>query len=85
MYAQIRNPHKNSESLTRIFVDLIFPRVNDTLAIRIIFEQKREREREKETESVRILGISKNMHMPSREKYIFLMLFKAFHNTSRIR
>ena len=26
----------------------------------------------------------KNMHMPSREKYIFHMLFSAFHNTSRV-
>ena len=24
-------------------------------------------------------------HMPSREKYIFHMLFRAFHNTPRIR
>ena len=28
-------------------------------------------------------GISKKLHKPPREKYIFLMLFGAFHNTSR--
>ena len=26
----------------------------------------------------------KNMHMPSREKYIFHMLFRAFKNTPRM-
>ena len=38
------------------------------------FEQKK-----RETESSRILGISKNMHIPSHEKYIFHMLFRAFY------
>ena len=43
------------------------------------------KEREREIESVRIWGISKNFayDMPSREKYIFHILFGAFYITSR--
>ena len=42
--------------------------------------------RTKKTENLKVFefwAFQKNLHMPSREKYIFHMLFRAFHDTPR--
>ena len=36
-----------------------------------------------ENEHLRFWGILKKMHMPSHDKFLFQMLFEAFHDTPR--